>query len=199
MARSWIASNRRRSIGCLAPAAAVLTLLLTSVQDAGAQFAPGELPGPERPQSSASIYEVLTVPDRSPRGTARNAVSPDQLYEQGQRFWQGTDVPKDSAETAYWLKLEVASRIGTREQNALNLLAFLNVDGNGVKTDPVAARLLWELSAAGGNGTAMYNLGYLYENGIGVTTDRDRARTWYERARAAGYEKAEDALARLKQ
>jgi TPR repeat protein len=193
--RSTAFHHRPASILALLVSAMAFTLMSGSKADA--QFVAGELPTIEAPPPP-SIYDVLAASDRSPRGTARNSVPADQLYELGQRFWQGTDVPKDPSETAYWLKLVVISRLGPKEQNALNLLAYLHANGDGSKTDPAAARLLWELSAAGGNGTAMYNLGYMYENGVGIPASRDRARSWYERAREAGYEKAQAALDRLK-
>jgi TPR repeat protein len=174
------------------------TLVLVGGGAVNAQFVPGEVPVVESPSPAASLYEALATADRSPRGTARTAVPPDQFYQQGMRLSEGKEVRKDPVEAVYWLKLSVLTRLGPAEQYALNQLAYFNASGDGVKKDIGTARLLWELSAASGNGNAMYNLGYLFESGSGVAADPDAARLWYEKAKAAGYEKAQDALSRLK-
>jgi TPR repeat protein len=56
----------------------------------------------------------------------------------------------------------------------------------------------WYQKAAGvGNGTAMYNIGVLWEGGLGVAQDRNQAIDWYRKAAAAGNERAGEALKSL--
>jgi TPR repeat protein len=56
---------------------------------------------------------------------------------------------------------------------------------------------LWEVAAARGEVTAMFNLGAMYEHGIGVGADIDMAKAWYQRAAAKGDPGARAALKRL--
>jgi TPR repeat protein len=68
--------------------------------------------------------------------------------------------------------------------------------GWGVKQDDEQARHWYEKAAAGGNVTAMVDLGRIYERGLGVQQDTVRARQWYEKAAAAGNPAAAKDLAR---
>jgi TPR repeat protein len=51
----------------------------------------------------------------------------------------------------------------------------------------VEARRLWELAAAGGQASAMYNLGVLYAKGEGVAADQVKAFAWRKKSAEAGY------------
>src|SRR6202030_642632 len=58
-------------------------------------------------------------------------------------------------------------------------------------------RLNAEKAAAGGNASAMYSLGVLYQIGRGVAQDYAKARDWYQKAADAGNTDAKQALLRL--
>ncbi len=60
-------------------------------------------------------------------------------------------------------------------------------DGRGGKVDYDGAIALYEAGIAGGDGTAMDAMGWLYLNGIGVQADDVEARRYYQMASDAGY------------
>jgi localization factor PodJL len=68
-------------------------------------------------------------------------------------------------------------------------------EGQGVTQNFVEAARLYRRAADKGSGTAMYQLGSLYERGRGVVTDCRQARDWYTKSAGAGDEDAKAKLA----
>lgn len=57
------------------------------------------------------------------------------------------------------------------------------------------ALVLWRLAAEGGDASALYGVGLMYEDGRGVTQDFREAVTWYRQAAARGEWRAQSGLA----
>jgi Sel1 repeat len=77
---------------------------------------------------------------------------------------------------------------------ALNNLANLHVEGNGVPRDIDEARSLWRQSAERGNPNAMFNLGRSYLFGPGEPIDKREGTTWILRAAGLGHGPAQQML-----
>jgi TPR repeat protein len=65
-------------------------------------------------------------------------------------------------------------------------LGFLLETGKLGRTDPTAAKILFEKAAASGDIDSMRALGQVYEKGAGVPKDYAKARDYYEKAAAKG-------------
>ncbi len=74
-------------------------------------------------------------------------------------------------------------------------LGVLYDTGFGVPQDYQRALAWYEVAAASGSKTAMFNAAVMYDAGRGTTADHQAARAWYERAAAQGYGRAEYNLA----
>lgn len=70
-------------------------------------------------------------------------------------------------------------------------LGVLYDTGFGVPQDYRQALAWYEVAAANGSQTAMFNAAVMYDAGRGTATDPQAARAWYERAAAQGYGRAE--------
>lgn len=193
---------------------ATVTALLAACFPAWAQFDPGDLPVRVPPPPVFSIFDTLNAPERSPQGTTRESIAPlkndrgaataatceardasvAKLYARAEAALK----QKESAEAAYWLKSGFTTRLDTNDGWALTRLGYIMISDDNPKRDPVVARILWELAAATGRGDAFYNLGYLFETGVGVQADPEKALAWYEKAQAFGYDKAAEAIRRLR-
>ena len=69
--------------------------------------------------------------------------------------------------------------------------------GLGVAQDPTEALRWYQLAAAQGHPTALYNVAVCHENGQGVRKNKAAAIRWYRRAQAAGDTDAADKLQEL--
>ena len=79
---------------------------------------------------------------------------------------------------------ERAGEMGSME--ALNGLATLYENGEGVAPSPETAVEIYRRAAEGGNTVAMTNLARVHQYGLGTDLDVDEAIRWYERAAEAG-------------
>jgi hypothetical protein len=190
----------------------ILPIPSTSAQDAPSPFMPSNLPPPETEKPPApSIYDVLVIDgDTSPRGTKLSSVPADEVFNVASDFLLGQNGHvEDPKEAAFWLKRAIA--VGSADESddikkrrawAASRLGFLLWEPPfDPKTNHPAALMLWELAGAWNEPFALCKLGDLSENGdreAGVRPNRDQALVWYERAKAAGCEKADEAIARLK-
>lgn len=77
------------------------------------------------------------------------------------------------------------------DARALNNLALMYSNGQGVVADPKQAVGLFEEAAKQGNTAAQRNLGQLYESGDGVARDPVTANMWYNIGSASGDRRAE--------
>ena len=71
-------------------------------------------------------------------------------------------------------------------------------DGEGVARDDAEALRWYQLAAAQGYPTALYNVAVFHEDGEGVRKNKAEAICWYKRAKAAGDPEAAAALQRLR-
>jgi hypothetical protein len=161
-----------------------------------------DAPPVEPEKSPISLYDALTTPDSSPRGTSAATIDPDTMVDEGAAFMKGSDGhPRDPKEGAYWLKRSIAPALdaaGKHRAWAISVLALSFAQSDDPKAGLPVARQLWEIAGAMGDPTALCNLGYLAENGTGgVKADKKKAVAWYEKAKAAGCAGATDAISRL--
>lgn len=80
------------------------------------------------------------------------------------------------------------------DDEAQRVVGEMCFKGQGMKRDVFAAFKWTEISAAGRNKIAQYNLGYLYEKGEGVAASRALAIEWYTKAAVQGYVAAQGKL-----
>lgn len=81
---------------------------------------------------------------------------------------------------------------------ALNDLAVYYKNGLGVTKDLAVSFEYMSRAAALDHPTSVYNMGIYYENGHYVQKDLETALSYFERANELGYEKAADAIERVK-
>lgn len=73
---------------------------------------------------------------------------------------------------------------------AMQGIACLYQDGNGVEQDYAKAIEWYEKAAELGNATALNNIGYMYQYGEGVDSDYEKALEYYDKATKMGSEQA---------
>eukprot|EP01091_Cochliopodium_minus_P003812 TRINITY_DN13770_c0_g1_i1.p1 TRINITY_DN13770_c0_g1~~TRINITY_DN13770_c0_g1_i1.p1 ORF type:complete len:384 (-),score=74.20 TRINITY_DN13770_c0_g1_i1:21-1172(-) len=88
----------------------------------------------------------------------------------------------DTEKSMYYYKKGVEKECTT----AMNNLANLYENGNGVEKNLNIARILYEKSASKGNCLALNNLGYFYESGNYFEKDLQKAREFYIKATKFG-------------
>ncbi|CED71705.1 putative multiprotein complex assembly protein [Aliivibrio wodanis] len=81
--------------------------------------------------------------------------------------------------------------IAMDNSNAMNNLADLYLQGNGLVQNIHQAELLYIQAAELGNATAMRNLGFLYFKGVNVKQDMEKSYFWFNLAAAKSYPEAE--------
>lgn len=82
--------------------------------------------------------------------------------------------------------LKATTTSGYVDSAALVKQGTAKLHGTGVAQDFRQAIELFRRAAAMGNGTAMNNIGWMYETGSGVTPDEATALDWYRKAAAEG-------------
>ena len=103
-------------------------------------------------------------------------------------------VEEDDREAARWFA-EAARRGSARAQM---LLGECYENGYGVEKDEHRAVELYRQSHEGGHASGTCALGGCYENGTGVRKDLKKAEALYRQAAERGYQRAEEALKRLR-
>lgn len=81
--------------------------------------------------------------------------------------------------------------IAMDNSNAMNNLADLYLQGNGLVQNIHQAELLYIQAAELGNATAMRNLGFLYFKGVNVKQDMEKSYFWFNLAAAKSYPEAD--------
>ncbi|MBV8567170.1 MAG: sel1 repeat family protein [Methylobacteriaceae bacterium] len=148
-----------------------------------------------------SLFDALAAGDVSPLGTSPTSVDPVKMIDEANAFLHGNNGhPKNAREGTYWLARAILVPETSPARRAWSIMRLGLAYAQGEReTSPVLARQLWEIAGAMGSPEALCNLGLLSERGDKVNKpDPQQALTWYERAKKAGCEKADEAIARLK-
>jgi localization factor PodJL len=156
-----------------------------------ARPAPAPLPEPRAPATSAPRSIVPNATDlppvdaapttpvtQAPRNALRSAAAsgnPAAQYEIGLRYAQGSGVPQDYDQAAYWFELAAKQNLAIAQYR----LATLFEKGRGVSQDQEQARAWYESAAQAGNVKAMHNLAVIYAEGKGVPQDFAKAGQWF--------------------
>jgi TPR repeat protein len=197
-------------LGARAAGADAQGLSVTDTPPPAAAPAPPSAP-PLAPADGAlldmtDIFNAFSLAPMSPRNTAGDSVTPAETFELGVAFANGTlGHPKDQREAAYWLRralMLMPDDTGARRAWAAGRLGtLLWLEPGDVAAHHRAARVLWLLAAAWGNGDALCNLGQITADGDdanGVKPDKAGAAIWYEKAARAGCADAPARLAQLR-
>ncbi len=110
------------------------------------------------------------------------------MFELGERYQQGTGIPKDSASAFGWY--EKAANLGHLE--AQKRLAQMYAHGDGVQLDQTQSTLWWHRAAEQNDPESQLELGQRYLSGNGTDRDRDDASHWFQAA-AVGFQRRADA------
>jgi uncharacterized protein len=114
------------------------------------------------------------------------------MYDLGSLYELGSGVRTSATQARQWCQkgtaaLEKAAAAGNINAMALLASEYTDLGHTCSATDYARGRQWYEKAAAAGHGSAMYNLGQLYEEGTGVRKNFAQARQWYEKAAAAGH------------
>jgi TPR repeat protein len=104
-------------------------------------------------------------------------------------YVNGQGTPKDLEKAITQMQFDQRTR-----GQAMSLLGFLLLQGQGVTKDTKTGFDLCKKSADLGEPAGMNNLASCYEDGVGTTADQNLAAEWYRKAAAAGWGPAMDSL-----
>lgn len=127
------------------------------------------------PPVEAAPTTPVTPGARNALRTAAAAGNPAAQYEVGLRYAQGSGVPQDYDQAAYWFELAAKQNLAIAQYR----LATLFEKGRGVGQDQEQARAWYESAAQAGNVKAMHNLAVIYAEGKGVPQDFAKAGQWF--------------------
>ena len=99
------------------------------------------------------------------------AMTPDELFEIGDRYYDGVEVAQDYEKAFGYFKL--AAEQGHLE--SINRLAICYDNGRGVEQDQVKAVELYTQAAEQGYAKAQYNLGLSCYSGEGIEQSYEKA------------------------
>ena len=105
--------------------------------------------------------------------------SPQDLCDEGDKYYNGTDGVTQNYTKALELYLQAAEQGYDWAQARVG---YMYDEGLGAPEDNVKAMSWYTKAAEQGNVTAQNNIGALYENGEGVTKDYTLAAQWYQKA-----------------
>jgi TPR repeat protein len=118
----------------------------------------------------------------------------DAMYQLGYLHGQSDWPAHDPEESVMWFE-----RSAEREYPfAYWALGYCYESGTGVRQDYGKAAKWYDRGAGVGNAESLYSLGLLYARGLGVEQDPGRARELFEAALAAGEQRAQVELDRLR-
>ncbi len=112
----------------------------------------------------------------------------DALYWLGQMYSAGNGVGQDMNQAIEWLE-KAANRGHPKAKEPLAALKAFQSQMNGGSMEA-----MFRQAAAGGDRTAMYNLGVMYDQGKGAKQDKREARYWYKKAAQANLSQAQQNL-----
>lgn len=133
------------------------------------------------------ILSLLSCAGKGPQLSPEQITQAKQLYEEGQRLYQG----------GYFIQASQAFRqaaeIGYPESQFQ--LAQMLYNGEGVyQRDSTEAAKWYQKAAEQGQVAAQYYLGALYKVGSGVSKDLIQAQYWFDKSAQQGYRDAQLSL-----
>lgn len=128
----------------------------------------------------------------APAPAASAAANVEGIYQQANRYWNGTGVEKNEAE-AVRLYRQAADRGHAPSQASLGLAYDL---GRGIGQSYAEALKWYRRATDQGNARGQYLLGTLYENAQGVPKDLAAAARWYRLSADQGDSSGQWSLAR---
>jgi TPR repeat protein len=127
------------------------------------------------------------------RGYRRRFIKAESIFQVGEMFYRGENLPEDREQAVEWL-LE-AAQSGSKE--AINRIGELWADGLSGEPDSKEATRWYRKAAAMGLGTAQLNLGRAYDKGAGVEQNPIEASAWLQLAVNQSASKAIEELGRV--
>jgi TPR repeat protein len=148
--------------------------------------------------SSAPASVPASVPAAAPAAASAAApaaaVSGESIYQQGNKYWNGTGVAKNEVEAVRLYRQ--AADLGHAASQSMVGFAYDLGRGGIAKNDAEALRW-YRLSANQGYAHGQYLLGTMYQNGQAVAKDLAEARRWFQLSANQGNENGKKALERL--
>ena len=130
----------------------------------------------------SAIAPVVSV-ELPPNISSSYHMTPEQCYEEGKRYYRGSEGRvKDYEAAVRWFRA-AADKGMAEAQNALGVCYF---EGQGVEADYDEAVRLFKAAAEKGSHHAQNNLASRYYKGEGVLLDYEKAVYWYEKAAMNG-------------
>lgn len=137
----------------------------------------------EKQHSAVSAIAPVISVELPPNISSSSHMTPEQCYEEGKRYYRGSEGRVRDYEAAVrWFKA-AADKGMAEAQNALGVCYF---EGQGVEIDYDEAVRLFKAAAEKGNHHAQNNLASRYYKGEGVLLDYEKAVYWYEKAAMNG-------------
>jgi tetratricopeptide (TPR) repeat protein len=137
----------------------------------------------EKQHSAVSAIAPVVSVESTPNISSSSHVTPEQCYEEGKRYYRGSEGRvKDYEAAVRWFRA-AADKGMAEAQNALGVCYF---EGQGVEIDYDEAVRLFKAAAEKGNHHAQNNLASRYYKGEGVLLDYEKAVYWYEKAAMNG-------------
>jgi uncharacterized caspase-like protein len=161
------------------------------------QFPEGRFSGLARNrmrQLSAAASSAPAAASSAPASAPAAAASGESLYQQANKYWNGTGVEKNEVEAVRLYRQ--AADLGHAASQSMVGFAYDLGRGGIAKNDPEALRW-YRLSANQGYAHGQYLLGTMYQNGQAVTKDLAEARRWFQLSANQGNENGKKALERL--
>ena len=136
----------------------------------------------KQPYAVSAIAPVVSV-ELPPNISSSSHMTPEQCYEEGKRYYRGSEGRVRDYEAAVrWFKA-AADKGMAEAQNALGACYF---EGQGVEIDYDEAVRLFKAAAEKDTHHAQNNLASRYYKGEGVLLDYEKAVYWYEKAAMNG-------------
>ncbi len=133
------------------------------------------------------------VTPQEPAQVSPSASSPEELYQTGMLYYEGSGFKKDLNKALSYL--QPAALKG--HAGAQKILGDMHKEGEVLEKSFKRAREWYEKAAKQGDASAQNSLGVLYGDGKGVAQDYAKAREWYEKAAKQGFSMAQHNLGSL--
>ncbi len=147
-------------------------------------------PPPPQAEPPAPVVKVEPVKPKPPEPPKWASLTPDAIYDQGAKYYQGDGVPQDFAQALEWFQRAAdQGHVG-----ALNDIGVMYELGQGVPKDPAKAVEWYRKAVAQNYALGHYNIGRAYETGNGVPKNYSEALKAYRRAARMGDRNAQNKL-----
>ncbi|MCA9484411.1 MAG: sel1 repeat family protein [Nitrospina sp.] len=168
--------------------------MVASIRSPNAQLQNGfdtpTSPPPPPPSPATVRVEPAPPPPPPPAPPRWASLSPDAIYDEGAKYYQGDGVPQDYAKALEWFQHAAdKGHVG-----ALNDIGVMHELGQGVPKNPATAVEWYRKAASQNYALGHYNLGRAYESGNGVPKNYSEALKAFRRAARMGDRNAQNKL-----